>query len=147
MKTVKMDCIGDDVFFNDANVHIRNGESRTDSRNGTGNLIIGYNETGGAGGRTGSHNVILGTQNSYESYGGIVAGQNNTISAPYASVLGGSWSVAGADLSCILGGSGNTASGNSATISGGGSNTASGVASTVGGGYTQTANVAYQFKP
>jgi hypothetical protein len=45
--------------------------------NGTGNLILGYDETPGT--QTGSHDLLLGgTGDSYTSYGGIVGGFNNT---------------------------------------------------------------------
>ena len=40
--------------------------------------------------RTGSHNLVLGDENNYSSYGGQVAGSDNTISNGYASVSGGS---------------------------------------------------------
>ena len=55
--------------------------------NGLGNLIIGYNELGNPFGddRTGSHNVVFGQDNSYESFGGLVGSLNNTIAAPFAS--------------------------------------------------------------
>ena len=34
----------DDVIFTGCNVHVQNGQGETDSSNGVGNLIIGYNE-------------------------------------------------------------------------------------------------------
>ncbi len=88
------------------NVQIVDGMHKTSSTSGLGNLILGYNAAGNNSGdvRTGSHNLILGDQNNYESYGGIVAGYNNTISGAYASVSGGT---------------GNTASGYTASVSGG----------------------------
>ena len=47
--------------------------------NGTGNLVLGYDEKPGT--QTGSHNLLLGgTGNSYTSYGGIVGGFSNKIS-------------------------------------------------------------------
>ncbi len=53
--------------------------------NGTGNIIIGYNE-GTSEERTGSHNLVIGTDHSFSSYGGIVAGTDNEIAAPSASL-------------------------------------------------------------
>ena len=67
---------------------------------GLGNVIIGYNDLQGQGSngprdfRTGSHNLVLGDQNNYTSFGGLVAGSYNTISAPYATVTGGSFNTA-----------------------------------------------------
>ncbi len=79
------------TFFRACNVYIQDGEGRTapaSTPNGLGNLIIGYNE-GGANEQFGCHNLILGVDNSYTSYGGIVDGMDNSISGPCASVLGG----------------------------------------------------------
>src|SRR5262245_2726092 len=38
---------GNDVFITGANLHLRNGMGGTDSVNGVGNLIVGYNEEKG----------------------------------------------------------------------------------------------------
>ena len=35
----------DDVIFTGCNVHVQNGQGNTESSNGVGNLIIGYNES------------------------------------------------------------------------------------------------------
>ena len=82
----------DNITFSGVNVHIVNGTGATDGTvNGLGNLIVGYNELRGDIGddRTGSHNVVVGTINSYSSAGGLVVGFSNTISGPYSSVSGG----------------------------------------------------------
>ena len=76
----------DDVIFAGCNVHVQNGQGGTDISNGVGNLIIGYNETGGSLARSGSHNVVIGPEHSYSSYGGLVAGFDNTLSGAFASV-------------------------------------------------------------
>jgi len=72
---------GNDIYIDGANLHIRDGSGDTAGQvNGLGNLIIGYNEIIGSGdNRTGSHNLILGSRNNYGSYGGLVAGYNDTI--------------------------------------------------------------------
>jgi len=59
--------------------------------NGLGSLIVGYNELGNTLGdaRTGPHNVVLGQTNSHTTFGGLLAGRNNTISGVFASVSGG----------------------------------------------------------
>lgn len=69
--------------------------------------------------RSGSHNGVMGSQNNYSSYGGLVVGYFNTATGQFASVSGGSY---------------NTASGLGASVSGGEYNTASGDHSFVGGG-------------
>ncbi len=102
---------GSDVYLNGYNLHITSGSGSTNAApNGLGNLIIGYNEAPSSPKRTGSHNLILGTQNNYTSYGGIVAGSGNTISGIYASVVGGRSSTATGSYSCIAGGYKNSAS-------------------------------------
>ena len=51
----------------------------------------------------GSHNLIVGGNHSYSSYGGFVAGDTNTISGPYATVTGGSKCATG-DAASVSGG-------------------------------------------
>ena len=85
----------DDVIFAGCNVHVRNGQGSTASSNSVGNLIVGYNESGGGSpARGGSHNVVIGPEHSYSSYGGLVAGYQNTVSGAYASVSGGRFNEA-----------------------------------------------------
>ena len=141
----KTDCLSaadDDLFFTGCNVHIQNGSGYTDSPpNGLGNLIIGYNESTVVGAmRTGSHNLVIGTEHSYSSFGGIVGGLYNTISAPYASVTGGAFNTASMSRSTVAGGEHNTASGVGATVSGGVDNTANGEDAAVCGGFDNVAN-------
>jgi hypothetical protein len=132
---------GNDITISGANLHIVNGMGSTDAKpfNGLGNLIIGYNESRKefreADVRTGSHNLIVGSQNNYSSYAGICVGNYDTISAPFAAVSGGYENTASGFSSSVLGGSYNTASGREASVSGGLGNTASGSLSCVGGGY------------
>lgn len=109
-------CISDEsdgynVYFDGCNVHVRNAVGQTDSKNDRGNLILGYNEDheGELNDRTGSHNLIIGSEHTYTSFGGLVAGFQNTISGEHASVSGGQ---------------GNTASGKESSVSGGWKNTA-----------------------
>jgi hypothetical protein len=129
---------GPHILFTGVNVHIRSGSGATDDNvplggvlSGLGNLIIGYDESiSPAGGgvpqpRTGSHSLILGAENTFQSYGGFVGGWRNLILAPWTSILG--------DL-------GNSASGEFASVSGGEGNIASGVESSVGGGFQNEAS-------
>ncbi len=73
---------GDTLRFSGLNLQLVNGAGRTDSANGRGNLIVGYNESPGA--QTGSHVVAIGRQHRFTSWAGLVAGQNNTIGGDYA---------------------------------------------------------------
>ena len=59
----------------------REGEPPT-TTNGVGNLIVGYQEfRGRSDDRTGSHNIVGGFRQNYSSFGGLVVGRKNTISA------------------------------------------------------------------
>src|SRR5262245_15201887 len=143
-KLVHFSRVGDEVFITHANLHLINGTVGTQTANGLGNLIIGYNayrnDPGSENIRTGSHNLILGDQQNYASYGGIVAGQFNALLGPYASVTGGAGNTASGQVASVSGGKFNTASGDFASISGGDSNLASREAASISGGYGNTAS-------
>jgi hypothetical protein len=148
------DDTANEVVITGANLRIVNGLGTTDTTNGVGNLIVGYNELRPPGdappnNRTGSHNVVLGKQNNFTSFGGLVVGQRNEISGEFATISGGFLNTASGDFASISGGSSNAArgpfssvsgglvnraTGDSASISGGGFNTASGNTATISGG-------------
>jgi len=136
---------GSDITFDGVNVHITNGSGTTSGTvNGLGNLIVGYNETRGAeDDRSGSHNIIVGLQHNFSSYGGLVVGSRNTISGAYASVSGGFKNTAAGSNSSVSGGTENTASGTYASVSAGEKNTASNFASSVSGGSSNLASYSY----
>src|SRR5262249_23957903 len=75
------------VVFSGVNVQVVKGEGRTATTNGEGNLVIGYDANPRV--QSGSHDLILGEEQQFTSYGGIVAGRLNKISEPFASVTGG----------------------------------------------------------
>jgi hypothetical protein len=159
---------GTTALFNGINVQIVNGLGNTETVNGRGNLIVGYDEPNpgpnylleicsngtyrdqpsctanggvwGANQRTGSHNLVIGHYHSYTQFGGMVAGLNNAINAGYANVSGGFANLASGVQSSVSGGSTNTASGGQSSISGGYANTASGQFSSVSGGISNTAS-------
>jgi hypothetical protein len=163
---------GNDIVISGANLNIVNGGGNTQTANGLGNLILGYNEARGGGldQRTGSHNLVLGQQNNYTSFGGIIGGYQNTIAGPfahvltghqngalsfysciatgfsnnaantYAAVLGGALNVASGLVSCVSGGNDNDATGPTSSVSGGTANTASGSSSSVSGGESNIAS-------
>lgn len=129
------------VMFNGVNLHVRNGAGSTNTVNGLGNLIVGYDEARTSGNdKTGSHNVVIGRRHNYSQYGGLVAGNQNSISAPFASVTGGAANTASGMNSSVSGGFENIASGDSSSVSGGFANTASGENSSVSGGTGRSAS-------
>ncbi len=93
--------------------------------------------------KIGSHNLIVGDENAYSSYGGIVAGFGNVISNPFAVVTGGWDNISSGQYSSISGGRSNTASGMYSSVSGGTANIASGVSSSVSGGLQNIASGMY----
>lgn len=107
------------ITFSNVNLQLVNGRGATAETNGKGNLIVGYNEyRGGGDTRSGSHNIIVGSRNSYSSYGGIVSGSANDIAGRYASVIGGHNNCAGGEFSTITGGAKNNAKGKYTSING-----------------------------
>jgi hypothetical protein len=144
---------GNEVFITGANLHIVNGLGATDTVNGVGNLIVGYNEpTGGP--QNGSHNVIVGRFHEFSSYGGLVVGEVNSILGPFSSVTGGflnraagihssisggGFNAAGGDSSSIQGGSNNNTRGNLSSITGGSGNITFGLATWIGAGVSNIA--------
>jgi hypothetical protein len=119
------------------NLQLVNGSGDTESQNGLGNLIVGYEEPGNArepDNRTGSHCVVVGKRNNYSSYGEIVAGESNIIGAPYASVSGGRSNKSDGAWSLVGGGGFNLASGQEAAVYGGSFNAALSDGSVVLGG-------------
>jgi hypothetical protein len=128
------------IQFSGVNVQIVNGEGKTASTNGAGNLVIGYDENAGSFPQTGSHDLILGLGQTFTSYGGLVAGRENTLSGPFASVLGGQENVASGEGATVSGGFNNRSTALSSSVSGGETNMASGQFASVSGGFANTAN-------
>ncbi len=154
------------LLIEGVNVQIVNGAGTTDTTNGTGNLIIGYNKdvdpsrmaicsmgdyttqadcennggTWATNQRQGSHNVVIGNEHQYTQYGGFVTGIGNVINGTWASVSGGYENTASGEAASVSGGGGNTASGEAASVSGGEVNIASGWAASISGGRDNTAS-------
>jgi hypothetical protein len=88
-----------EVVITGANLRIVNGLGDTETANGLGNLIVGYNELRGGNvpllsdRRTGSHNVVVGSQNNFSTASGFLSsvsgGRQNTASGQVSSVSGG----------------------------------------------------------
>jgi hypothetical protein len=129
------------IQFSGANVQIVDGAGSTHTTNGAGNLIIGYDETirkpvrlgEVAKVQSGSHNLILGGLQEYTSYGAIIGGFENIVTAPYSDTLGLDNAAEGI-YSSVSGGERNEAEGESTSVSGGGSSEATGDAASVSGG-------------
>ncbi len=132
------------IVISGANLQVVDGSGNTaGATNGLGNIIIGYNEGTAETQRTGSHNLIVGIGHAWTSFSGIVAGENNLISARAACVLGGKDNQATQLYSSVCGGSDNTASGQYASVGGGFSNTASGTNAAISGGCENSATNTY----
>lgn len=158
-KTAPLAVSGTDLTITGVNVHIVSGSGATDDQGqltGLGNLIIGYDARRGPdpldgqhysgktfdrlnNARSGSHNLILGDGNSYSSFGGLVAGRNNTLDGGYASVSGGLENSVLSAYGFIGGGMENTAGGRGASVSGGEGGTAGGYGASVSGGINNAA--------
>ena len=134
------------VLISGANLQVVSGEGSTDATvNGTGNIIIGYDEASDLNSsyKSGSHNLVVGYGHTYSAFGGIVVGHHNSITGNYSSVSGGFNNIAVGDYSSVSGGGANTGSGDYSSVSGGGMNTASGYVSSVSGGTYNTAEGGY----
>jgi hypothetical protein len=127
------------IQFSGVNVQILNGEGKTATTNGAGNLVIGYDEAFSKA-QTGSHDLILGEEQQFTSYAGIIAGWRNTVEAPFASITAGESNFAKGNYSAVSGGELNTASGEASWVGAGAKNTASGTKASVSGGYKNTAS-------
>ncbi len=138
---------GNNVIIEGANLHVRNSGGSTDGAvDGLGNIIVGYDEARTIGNnKAGSHNIIVGKFNNYSSYGGLVIGNTNEISGPYATVSGGKSNRASGISSFVAGGYSNEAFGDYSAILGGHSNVSGdqalsnhsiGLHSTISGGFT-----------
>ncbi|WP_419812461.1 hypothetical protein [Bacterioplanoides sp.] len=151
------------VFFSGANVHINNGEDSTPTINGTGNLIVGYNEVGTAellNGRgfcsiidvdagapylnqitcenaAGSWSTATGAQKIGSH--NIVIGEGHSYTQ-YSGIAAGQNNVIAAPASNISAGRLNLASGFQSSIIGGSLNTASGFGSIISGGTGNTSS-------
>jgi hypothetical protein len=144
---VTVDVAASAVIFDGVNLHVRNGLGSTETVNGLGNLVVGYDEPPFADPslsvKTGSHNVVLGTGHNYLSYGGFVSGENSEILGEHACLLGGIENTALGNHAVVIGGSGNSSNNSMAVIAGGQDNTAIEGHSAVLGGQQNHANGEY----
>jgi hypothetical protein len=135
------------------NVQIVNGTGRTIGEhglgNGLGNLIVGYNEPGNPLGehRTGSHNLVVGSKNSFRGSGSLIAGEANFAGGSFCAVVGGNENSATGSWSSVVGGQKNTASGSWSSVLGGQANETTGSWSAATGGKDGVARESWQITP
>jgi hypothetical protein len=100
------DAATNELRITGVNLRLLNGLGATDTTNGLGNLIVGYNEPRDSGEteQTGSHNVVVGKQHQFSSFGGLVVGLQNEIRGAFASVCGGVHNRAAGEHAAIGGG-------------------------------------------
>jgi len=141
LAAMDFDDAANEVVISGANLRIINGLGNTDTTNGLGNLIVGYNELPQRPvNRIGSHNVVVGRGHNFSSYGGLVVGLFNEISGAFASVSGGFASSALGDNASVSGGVNSEAVSQYSSVSGGINNIATGFAAWLGGGAVNRAS-------
>ena len=83
LTAMDFDDAANEVVISGANLRIINGLNATDTTNGLGNLIVGYNQPRGPifppDVHTGSHNIVVGKRLNFSSFGGLVVGDVNEI--------------------------------------------------------------------
>jgi hypothetical protein len=101
-KTQFMRVDGTTTIFEGTNIQILDGTGTTEGVNGLGNLIIGYNEEAdflkcysAAPLRTGSHNLIVGSDNEWTGFGSLVSGRLDRMHGNYCTMLGCGFTLEG----------------------------------------------------
>ena len=113
LTALTFDAATNEVRITGANLRLVNGLGATETTNGTGNLLVGYPEPADGEGtrQTGSHNVVVGKQHQFSSFGGLVVGRQNAIHGAFAAVSGGVRNTAAGNFSAVSGGQNRTAEG------------------------------------
>lgn len=125
------------IRISGVNVQVVNGLDSTETANGVGNLIVGYQELGNEiepDNRTGSHYLVVGRRNNFTAYGGVIVGESNVGDGQYAAINGGRRNRAEGPWSAVSGGGFNRAAGPQAVVAGGSFNWAGSESSSVLGG-------------
>ena len=142
---VSVDTVNHSIVMSGVNLQVVDGSASTvcsGSCNGLGNVVVGYDE-GSTANKSGSHNLVVGSNHTYISYGGFIAGRNNSLEAEFGSVSGGQGNVVSAECASISGGVDNSATGDSASVSGGSLNAAISNYAWIGGGESNRATANY----
>ena len=149
------------VRFTGVNLQVVNGLGNTDSANGTGNLIVGYDESETSGafrctlGTNPNNGTIVTDQNTCISAGGLwtntgfksgshylVAGSENNYSR-WGALIVGFRNTSNYNYASVSGGHNNTSGGSHTSVSGGQSNIASSKYTSISGGFENTASQQY----
>ena len=94
----------DTALFEGVNVQLINGAGMTAAMNGVGNLIIGYNvDSSGLASRIGSHNIILGDEESYPDTEKLITGYITSNYDLLLSVAGNMDTVVGSSQQTTVG--------------------------------------------
>lgn len=122
---------GGNLTMEGMNVILTNGSGTTDTTNGTGNLIVGYNAADAV---TGSHNIVVGNGNQCGAYGAVVSGEDHRIRGRYPAAVGGRKNTVTGNFAFAAGGEGNKADGKLSAVIGGKKNHAGGEMAIISGG-------------
>lgn len=147
--------------FAGVNVQVVNGLGESDSVNGLGNLLVGYDEdytgitlicsdgrwasqaeceaNGGlwsSNHKSGSHNLVIGSGHRYSQQGGLITGVNNAVNRHLGNVIGGEHNLVSGIGASVISGLENTAEaeGKDSALVGGDRNIARGGFTVVVGG-------------
>jgi len=107
---VSVDDSAHTVLVSGANLQVVNGAPSADgysnTTNGKGNLILGYNSQGvdTTFARTGSHCLVMGRANDYNGIYSIVQGLESSVNGNYSAAIAGYQNVIFANSSAIVGG-------------------------------------------
>lgn len=144
LSPIDYDARSKSVVFTGVNVQIRNGAGATDGdTDGTGNLIIGWNESDEDDGRTGSHNLIVGSHHDWTGHSGIATGVDHDLLTDAGATLGGEGNAVSGHGAVLIGGQDNEADGPGSVGVGGAENRLAGELSSTIGGYRNDAEGAY----
>ncbi len=132
------------IVFTGVNVQIRNGTGSTGGANdGTGNLIVGWNEADDNDNRFGSHNVIIGSHHAWEGQSSLAVGFDHALLGDGVATIGGEANTAVGEGSVVLAGQDNRAIGAASVAIGGAENTLSEELSVTVGGVSNLADAPF----
>ena len=108
------------VYFTGVDLHLRNATGSTGGDpDGTGNLVIGWNEADEADTRTGSHNLVVGALHGWDGHSGLLVGADHALLGDGGAAIGGDANVVDGEGAVVIGGQETFASGFGAVAIGG----------------------------
>jgi hypothetical protein len=124
------------IYFTGVDVHVRNGSGSTDGEpDGTGNLILGWNEVDDEDERTGSHNLVIGSRHTWTGHSGLISGLDNTLRSDASVAVGGQGNIVTGAGAAAIGGQDNEVAGEDAVAVGGAANFVEGEVAVASGGF------------